>query len=79
MNSAMNYIETGSAKPMFDTLKKIDKVERSMNINKMGSLEIVWHLVVKHKFGLLLTFTSVYVAFSLFGMLIVGLLQGLFN
>ena len=74
---AMEYIETGTQKPMFETLKAIDKKERSMNINKMGSIEIVWHLVKKHKFGLLLAFTSVYVAFSLFGTLIVGLIQSI--
>ena len=47
------------------------------DINIMPSTMIVWFLVKKHKFGLLVTFTSVYVAFSLFGTLIVGLLESI--
>ncbi|HUD05624.1 MAG TPA: hypothetical protein VMR18_01725 [Candidatus Saccharimonadales bacterium] len=38
---------------------------------------LLGHLVNRHKFGLLITFTTTYVAFSLFGRLIVGLIESI--
>ena len=50
---------------------------RATDLNRMSSGKIIWYLVVKHKFGLLATFSVTYVAFSLFGTLIVGLVESL--
>jgi hypothetical protein len=70
---AMAYELTGTQEISEKAAKKL----RSTDINKMTTGAIVWHLVTKHKFALLATFTIVYVMFSLFGMLIVGLFQSL--
>ena len=50
---------------------------KETDLNRMSSSKIIWYLVVKHKFGLLATFSVTYVAFSLFGTLIVGLVESL--
>lgn len=57
---------------------KVAKVRYTeTNINKMTTPRIIAHLVIKHKFGLLATFTTIFVAFTLFGTLIVGLAESL--
>lgn len=57
--------------------KKVKQMEREYDVRYMASYEVVWYLVVRHKFGLLATFTVVYVSFSLFGSLIVSLAQAI--
>ena len=73
--NAMSYETTGTKTISKTAVKKL----RETNINNMTSTSIVFHLVKKHKFGLLVTFTITYVSFSLFGTLIVGLSESLFN
>ena len=63
--------------PLTKPSKKALVKERNKDINLMPSSAIVWYLVVKHKFGLLATVFGVYLAFSLFGTLIVGLIESI--
>jgi len=73
---AFEYMKPSA--PSKKTIKKgINKMNEN-NINNIPSTSIVWYLVKKHKFGLLATFTVIYVTMSLFGTLIIGLLQGIF-
>lgn len=58
-------------------VKKEVKRLREANIDKMSSLAIVWYLVVKHKFSIVVTILITYVAFNSFGTLIVGLAESL--
>lgn len=73
----MQYEELPLSTASKNAVKKEAKRLQRSDINKMSSAAIVWFLVTKHKFGLLVTFTVTYVAFSLFGTLIVGLLKSL--
>ena len=77
LTKAMQYEDVPLHSASKSAVKKEVKRLRETDINKMSSLQILWHLAVKHKFGLLVTFTVSYVTFSLFGTLIVGLLKGL--
>lgn len=70
-SKALSYEEM----PLKVSKKVLKESGRDYDVRKMDSSSIVWFLVRKHKFGLLVTFTSIYVAFSLFGTLIVGLVE----
>lgn len=59
------------------SVRKIVKTERTVELQKIAVTEFAWAKAKQHKFGLLLTFTIVYVAFSMFGTLIIGLLESL--
>lgn len=61
--------------PLTKPSKMAIKKEVTKDINLMPSTMIVWYLVKKHKFGLLATFTFVYVWFSVFGRLTIGIIE----
>lgn len=75
--SGMQYELAGSKVPSRLSTKQEARRLRELDINKMSSSAIVKHLVIKHKFGLLMTFTIVYVTFSTFGALIVSLVESI--
>lgn len=70
---AMQYEEM----PLKISRSALKEAARDFDVRKMNTSSVLWYLAVKHKFGLLLTFTIVFVAFSLFGQLIVGLFESL--
>ena len=67
---AMTYEQTPVKKSI--RIKSTDT-----DINRMTSLSILWYLLSKHKFGVVVTAFATYVAFTAFGTLIIGLLQSL--
>ena len=77
LSKAMNYEEVPLSKVSKTAAKKEVKRLRESNINHMSSLAILWFLAVKHKFGIVVTILVVYVAFSAFGTLIVGLAESI--
>lgn len=77
LSKAMQFEEVPLSKVSNSGVRKEVKRLRDTNINNMSSGAVIWFLVVKHKFELLATFTFVYVAFSLFGTLIVGLIKSI--
>ena len=74
---AMDYVETGSMAISKSAAKRESKRERK--IENMNTSAIVWFVVTKHKFFLVSAAFVTYVTFSLFGTLIVGLVQGFIN
>lgn len=77
LNKTMQYEEIPLTKISRTAAKKEVKRLRESNINHMSSLAILWFLAVKHKFGIVVTLLIVYVAFSTFGTLIVGLAESI--
>jgi hypothetical protein len=71
--NVMEFEDVKFKKPSAKTSKKIALSE----LDKFSDGQIIWHVAKRRKFGLLLTFTVVYVAFTLFGTLIVGLIESL--
>lgn len=63
--------------PLSVSKKAAKEIAKDYDIRYMDSYSVLWFLTKKHKFGLLMTFTVVYVMFSLFGMVIVGLVESL--
>ena len=57
--------------------KDLGKRVALKELDHYHSSTLVWHLVVRHKFGLVLTTLIVYVAFNSFGTLLVGLFESL--
>lgn len=73
--NAMTLEDVRLSAPARTSVKKEAKRLRELDINTMSDGQIIWHLVKKHKFGLVCTAFGIYLAFSLFGTLIVGLFE----
>jgi hypothetical protein len=74
----MSFSKTMDYEEMPLKISKVSKrVGRNYDIRTMSSWGALGYLALRHKFGLLLTFTAVYVAFTLFGTLIVGLIESM--
>jgi hypothetical protein len=71
---AMEYELTGTQAISKSAAKKEAKRERK--IENMTTSAILWFVVTKHKFVIVCVAFGLYVTFSLFGTLIVGLMQG---
>lgn len=73
MSNAMVFEDIAPKKASKATIKKIALKE----LDRYTDSQLVWHVVVRRKFGLLATFTIVYVSLTMFHSLIFGLIQGL--
>ena len=73
LENTMKFEDIRPKKPSAKTSKKIALSE----LDKFDTTTILWHVAKRHKFGLLATFTIVYVTMSLFGTLIVGLAESI--
>ena len=76
MDSVMDY-ETTPFKVSRGSATKISKTEKTRKLQSISVMDFGWAKTKQHRFGLLVTFTIVYVSFSLFGRLIVGLAESL--
>jgi hypothetical protein len=73
LTKTMSYEDIKLSRPSKSAVT--NEVQRT--INNMPSSKVLWFLVVKHKFGVLITVFAIYVAFTSFGTLLVGLAEGL--
>lgn len=55
--------------------RTIAKKSMASDLSRFNTSTMVWFVVRRHKFGLVVTTLVVYVAFNSFGTLIVGLLE----
>lgn len=71
---AMTFEQTGS---MAISKRAAKHADRAYDVRSMTTTSIVWYLVTRHKFALVCVAFATYVTFSLFGTLIVGVIQSL--
>jgi hypothetical protein len=57
------YIETPITKPSQVSIKKQVKREKERDINRMGSLAIIGHLLYRHRVGILATTNILFVLY----------------
>ena len=77
--SGLEYELTGKKDASVSSVRQEAKKMKQRDIRLMSDWAILWYLAKKRKFGLVTTAFIVYVSFSLFGTLIVGLIEGLFR
>ncbi len=72
--AAMTFERDGN---MTISKRAAKRAEKTYDVRSMTTLSILWFLVTRHKFAIVCIAFGVYVTFSLFGTLIVGLIQSL--
>jgi hypothetical protein len=77
LSKAMQFEDIPLKKVSKTALKNEVKKERENNINMMSTTQIMWHLVGKHKYGLVLTYAIISTTLFFFHTLIFGLLKSL--